>query len=57
MDIKYGKNSATLEDVKKQFEIEKEMQKKVQRERWKKTHHHTPKKSEEELIKILSENI
>ena len=57
MDISYSKNSATLEDVKKQFEDEKDKEKQAKRARWKKSHPYTPKKSDDELIKILSERI
>jgi hypothetical protein len=56
MDISYGKNSATLEDVKKQLAKEKEELKKKREERlakWMETHPPKPKKSDEELIKIL----
>lgn len=56
MDISYGKNSATLEDVKKQLAKEKEELKKKREERlakWRETHPSKPKKSDEELIKIL----
>lgn len=56
MDISYGKNSATLEDVKKQLAKEKEELKKKREERlakWRETHPPKPKKSDEELIKIL----
>lgn len=57
MDISYSKNSATLEDVKKQFEEEKDKEKQAKRARWKKSHPYAPKKSDDELIKILSERI
>ena len=56
MDIIYGKNSATLEDVKKQFVKEREEQKKKKEEhlaKWRETHPPKPKKSDDELIKIL----
>lgn len=57
MDISYGKNSATLEDVKKQFEKEKQERLKEQRAKWAKNHSSPVRKSDDELIKILSERI